>query len=126
MTELNFQKEKVEQVVQDFKKLTLSAHQKESVNKISMLMKQFLPLKMNAIKGSMWLTIKKWQSSHGKPLADLSKMTNEKRIEAVKELISMGREQTMKMLIDPDGQKELLDDAFEKATKMALDVMEKQ
>lgn len=126
MTELNFQKEKVEQVVQDFKKLTLSTHQKESVNKISMLMKQFLPLKMNAIKGSMWLTIKKWQSIHGKPLADLSKMTNEKRIEAVKELISMGREQTMKMLIDPDGQKELLDDAFEKATKMALDVMEKQ
>ncbi len=88
-----------------------------------MLMKQFLPLSLMAVKGSMWITIKEWQLKNKITIADLSPMPLEKRMKAIEDLITLGRIKLSRMLVDPEGQKDILKQAFDKATEMALKVM---
>ncbi len=122
---LIFNEVKVNEVVQDFKKIKLQKYQKDLVGKIAMLMKGFLPLSLMAIKGSMWIAIKQWQVKHEMTVADLPNMPPAEKMESVIELIQLGRDKMSRMLVNPEEQSELLKEVFEKATQVAMKGMKK-
>ena len=75
--------------------------------------KHFLNLKLNAIKGSMWLTIKQWQEKNKKNLSNIKILPREEQEEALMELISLGKKRIKKMMVNPEEQSEALDTAFQ-------------
>ena len=71
---LKFNEEDVNKAEKDYKKLNLDKFQREAINKIALLMDHFLDLKLNAIKGSMWLTIRQWQEDNQKSISVISSL----------------------------------------------------
>jgi len=110
---LKFNEEEVSKVENDYRKLTLDKNQREAIDKIARLMKHFLNLKLNAIKGSMWLTIKQWQEKNKKNLSTIRLLTREAQVDALIELISLGKKRIKKMMVCPEEQNEDLDAAFQ-------------
>ena len=110
---LKFNEEEVSKVEHDYRKLTLDKFQREAIDKIARLMKHFLNLKLNAIKGSMWLTIKQWQEKSKKNLSDIGLLPREAQEEALIELISLGKARIKKMMVRPEEQIDALDTAFQ-------------
>ena len=110
---LKFNEEEVGKAERDYKKLTLDKFQREAIDKIARLMDHFIDLKLNAIKGSMWLTIKQWQEKNQKNLSDLGSLPNEAQEQALIELISLGKARIKKMMASPEEQSEALDTAFQ-------------
>ena len=117
--ELKFKDSEVNKVIDDFKKIKMEPFQKELVQNIAMLLKQFIPLPKMAIKGSMWFTIKEWQVQHEKTLSELDTMPYQEMKKAVTELIQLGRDKIKKMLANPEEQENLLNDTFDKVIKVA-------
>jgi len=117
--ELKFKDSEVNKVIDDFKKIKMEPFQKELVQNIAMLLKQFIPLPKMAIKGSMWFTIKEWQVQHEKTLSELDTMPYQEMKKAVTELIKLGRDKIKKMLANPEEQENLLNDTFDKVIKVA-------
>ena len=76
-------------------------------------MKHFLNLKLNAIKGSIWLTIKQWQELNQKNLSTIESLPREAQEEALIELISLGKKRIKKMMVRPEEQNDALDTAFQ-------------
>jgi hypothetical protein len=121
---LKFNEEEVSKVEKDFRKLTLDKFQREAIDKIALLMKHFLNLKLNAIKGSMWLTIKQWQEINQKNLSTISSLPRSAQEEALIELITLGKKRIKKMMVNPAEQGEALDTAFQgvvEAVKIFID-----
>jgi len=110
---LKFNEKEVNKVEHDYRKLTLDKFQREAIDKIARLMKHFLNLKLNAIKGSMWLTIKQWQELNQKNLSSISSLPREEQEDALIELISLGKERIKKMMVSPEEQNDELNTAFQ-------------
>ena len=110
---LKFKEEEISKVENDYRKLTLDKFQRDAIDKIARLMKHFLNLKLNAIKGSMWLTIKQWQEINQKNLSTISSLPRAAQEEALIELITLGKKRIKKMMINPEEQGEALDTAFQ-------------
>ena len=123
---LKFNKEEVSKVEKDYKKLALDIYQREAIDKIARLMKHFLNLKLNAIKGSMWLTIKQWQEKNKKTLSDIGLLPREAQEEALIELISLGKKRIKKMMARPEEQIDELDTAFQGVVEAVKIFMNKQ
>ena len=123
---LKFNKEEVSKVEKDYKKLTLDTYQREAIDKIARLMKHFLNLKLNAIKGSMWLTIKQWQEKNKKTLSDIGLLPREAQEEALIELISLGKKRIKKMMVRPEEQSDHLDTAFQGVVEAVKIFMKKK
>ncbi len=110
---LKFKEEEVKKAEKDYKKLTLDAFQREAIDKIALLMDHFLNLKLNAIKGSMWLTIRQWQDKNQTPLSAIKSLPREAQEQALIELISLGKQRIKKMMVNPKEQSDALDAAFQ-------------
>ena len=110
---LKFNKEEVSKVEKNYRKLNLDKFQREAIDKIARLMKHFLNLKLNAIKGSMWLTIKQWQELNQKNLSTISSLPRAAQEEALIELITLGKKRIKKMMVNPEEQGEALNTAFQ-------------
>ncbi len=110
---LKFNDEKVSRAEDDYKKLKLNKSQREAVDKIALLMAHFLDLQLNAIKGSMWLTIRQWQEDKKQSISTISSLPRNAQEQAVIELITLGKERIKKMMISPEKQGEALDTAFQ-------------
>jgi hypothetical protein len=110
---LKFNEEDVKKAEKDYKKLNLDKFQREAIDKIALLMDHFLDLKLNAIKGSMWLTIRQWQEANQKNISVIGSLPRKAQEQALIELISLGKERIKKMMVDPEGQRENLDTAFQ-------------
>lgn len=123
---LKFIEEEVKKVEKDYKKLTLDKFQREAIDKIALLMEHFLNLKLNAIKGSMWLTIKQWQEANQKNLSVIGSLPKNAQEQALIELISLGKERIKKMMVRPEEQKEALDTAFQGVVEAVKIYMKKR
>ena len=123
---LKFNEEEVSKVEKDYRKLTLDKFQRDAIDKIARLMKHFLNIKLNAIKGSMWLTIKQWQEINKKNISDIELLPREEQEEALIELISLGKKRIKKMMVRPEEQKDALDAAFQGVVEAVKIFMNKQ
>ena len=110
---LKFKEDEISKVENDYRKLTLDKFQREAIEKIARLMKHFLNLKLEAIKGSMWLTIKQWQEINQKNLSTISSLPKAAQEEVLIELITLGKKRIKKMMVNPEEQGEALDTAFQ-------------
>jgi len=110
---LKFNEEEVNKAEKDYRKLTLDKFQRDAIDKIAHLMMHFLNLKLNAIKGSMWLTIKQWQENNKKNLSDIELLPREAQEEALIELITLGKARIKKMMVPTEEQNDALDTAFQ-------------
>ena len=79
------------------------------------MMHQFLPIPVIAIKGNTWYSIKQWQVNNKMMIESITKMNPQERLKAAKELFVLGKERMLNMLVNPDEQKHLIDEAYEKA-----------
>ena len=89
-------------------------------------MDHFIDLKLNAIKGSMWLTIKQWQDENQKTLSDIGSLRREAQEQALIELISLGKKRIKKMMVNPEEQSEALDTAFQGVVEAVKIYMKKK
>ena len=110
----------------DYRKLTLDKFQREAIDKIARLMTHFLNLKLEAIKGSMWLTIKQWQEKNKKKLSDIRLLPREAQEEALIELIFLGKKRIKKMMVRPEEQVDALDTAFQGVVEAVKIYLNKQ
>ena len=76
-------------------------------------MEHFLHLKLSAIKGSMWLTIRQWQEDNQKNISIIGSLPRKAQEQALIELISLGKERIKKMMVNPEDQSDALDTAFQ-------------
>ena len=123
---LKFNEEEVSKAEKDYRKLTLDKFQREAIDKIARLMKHFLNLKLEAIKGSMWLTIKQWQEINKKKLSAIGLLPREAQEEALIDLISLGKNRIKKMMARPEEQKDALDTAFQGVVEAVKIFLNKQ
>jgi len=114
---LRFDQAKVTQVENDYKKLTISQDQRQLIDQIAQMMQNFLPLSLMAIRGNTWYTIKEWQQKHKMSISEIAQMEPRKRFELAKDLFVLGKERMIHMLADPEEQKGILDEVYEKAWK---------
>jgi len=121
-----FDKEKVEQVEKDFSKLELTPGSKGIITQSAQLLSQFLPLSVTAIKGNTWYVLKEWQMETKQTLAEAVTNNPDGLIDIVKVLFQRGKERTKKLLVNPEEQQELIDDAFDKAYDLYLSYAKKR
>ncbi|MFX1237297.1 MAG: hypothetical protein ACFFAS_07805 [Promethearchaeota archaeon] len=114
-TTLNFKTNLVAKVEEDYNKIEFNPELKDFVQKMGSLMHNFVPLSTMAIKGNIWYCIKDWQKKNQSSIMVIYTKKPEERMKIAKEFILMIKERMKHMLVDPEGQKELLDKAFEKA-----------
>ena len=114
---LRFDQAKVTQAEEDYKKLTITPDVRQLIDQIAQMMQNFLPLSLMAIRGNTWYTIKQWQQQNKMSIAEMPKMNPQQRFKLAKELFETGKERMTHMLADPEGQKQLLDEVYDKAWK---------
>ena len=115
-----FDETKVKEVEKNFNKIELTPAQRGIITQSAQLLSQFLPLSEMAIKGNTWYVIKEWQNETKQTMADMAKMTGEEMLVIVKELFSKGKERTKRLLINPEEQQDIIDEAYEKAYDLYL------
>ena len=114
---LKFDQAKVTQAENDYKKLTISPDVRQLIEQIAQMMQNFLPISAMAVKGNTWYTIKQWQQKSKLSIAEMPKMNPQERFKLAEELFEIGKERMAHMLVDPEGQKELIDEVYDKAWK---------
>ena len=111
---LKFDQVKVTQAEDDYKKLTISPDIRQFLEQSAQLIQNFIQLPVMAIRGNAWYSIKTWQKKYKKSIVEIAKMSPAERLNTAKELFDIGKERMMNMLVKPEEQKELLDEAYEK------------
>jgi len=114
---LRFDQAKVSQAENDYQKLIISPEVRQLIDQIAQMMQNFLPLSTMAIRGNTWYTIKQWQKKNKMSIAEMPKMNPQERFKLAKELFEIGKEKMTHMLVDPEEQRQILDDVYEKAWK---------
>ena len=112
---LKLDAKKVSQAEEEYKKLKITPEQRQLIDQIAQMMQQFVPIPVMAIKGNTWLSIKQWQTNNKMMIESITKMNPEQRLKSAKELFDLGKERMVNMLANPEEQKNLLDEAYEKA-----------
>ncbi len=114
---LKFDQAKVTQAENDYKKLTISPEVRQLIEQIAQMMQNFLPISAMAVKGNTWYTIKQWQQKSKMSIAEMPKMNPQERFRLAKELFEIGKERMAHMLVDPEGQKELIEEVYDNVWK---------
>jgi hypothetical protein len=121
-----FDEQKVKEVEKDFNKIELTPGQKGIIGQSAQLLSQFLPLSVMAIKGNTWFVIKEWQNDTKQTMADMAKMTPEEMLKTVQDLFERGKKRMRKLLINPDEQQQVVDEAYQKAYELYLEYAQKR
>ena len=115
---LRFDQAKVKKVEEDYKTLKVSAEQRQLIDQIAQLMQNFLPLSVMAIKGNTWYTVKQWQEENHMTIGEIARMDPPERFKTAKKLFILGKERMKHMLANPEEQKHLIDEVYDKAWKV--------
>ncbi len=121
-----FDKKKVEEVERDFRKLELTPGAKGIITQSAQLLSQFLPLSVTAIKGNTWYVLKEWQQDTKQTLPEVVSKHPEKLPEIVEELFQRGKARAKRLLINPDEQQDIIDNAFDKANDLYMSYAKKR
>jgi len=79
-----------------------------------------------AARGVIWLSMREWQISHKKTIAEIRDLPIPMRLKAVKEIFNIGKRMLKNMLNEPKEQNEMLIDiASENAFKLFIDYLSK-
>ena len=115
---LNFDEEKVAKLEEDFQKIDIDEESKNMVKAAAQLLSTYVPISEMAIMGNGWLSLTEWQVKNKTTIMDAMIGASPERMKEIfTELNDIGRRRMMLMLEDPEGQKELLDEAFDKVLK---------
>ena len=123
---LKFKEEAIQKAKDEYKQIKLEPLQKELIQQTAGLLKQYVPIPLMAVKGSMWHTIRRYQTENKMTLAELAELPPREKFSEYMKLIDIGKEQIQKMLINSDEQTKLLDEAFVEVKKIATQVFEER
>ncbi len=112
---LKFDLKKVQEAEDEYKKLTITPEQRQLIEQIAQMMQNLLPLSVMAIKGNTWYSIKEWQVNNKMKITEIAQINPHDRLKKAKELFLLGKERTCSMLANPEEQKHLIEEAYQKA-----------
>jgi len=98
----------------------------ESVNAMAPILSKMFNISDNAAKGVFWLTARDWQIKNHKTHEELIKMNETEYNKSFIELFEILRERVMKLLVNPEEQKELLDETIDKILNIAQEFGKKR
>ena len=81
---------------------------------VAKIITKFFNLPYNAAKGISWLTVKDWQIKSHTFLNDLSSMSQTQRDNTVKEILDLYKQRLMRILNEPEEQKQLVNEVMDK------------
>ncbi|MFX1277406.1 MAG: hypothetical protein ACFFBP_09115 [Promethearchaeota archaeon] len=87
---------------------------KEVADGVAQLITNFFNIPLNAAKGISWLTVKEWQTKSHTLHGDLINMSQTERDNAVKEILDIYKQRLIRLLNDPEEQKQNIDEVMNK------------
>ncbi len=92
------------------------------IKDISKLLCQFISISEEAMAGITSNSLSEWQEKHGQNISEIAKLPPLGRLDVVKELFCMGKENLKNLVPDSQKDKELfLDIAYDKGFKLYLE-----
>ncbi len=104
-----------------YEKVKYTPEQSKLIDEISKVLCIIIQIPEIAMKGIVWNALREWQLKNKKTIAEISKLSIARRLNAVKEIFYQGNKILKSMLKQPKSKNEIfLDIAFEKAFKYYL------
>jgi len=111
---LKFDELKVSKLEEDFRKITLDSQTRKMIKNAGKLLAQHVPLSEMAIMGNGWYSLQEWQVKNQTRIFDAIMKDPSQFKNIMKELMDIGKRRMKKLLLDPEEQDALLDEAFGK------------
>ena len=119
MSELAFQKSKIEEVEKDFQKLNLNAIQRGMIAQAAQVYVKYLPISEMAIKGFISFAMRDYQIKNKKDLSTYLEWPPEEQLKSVWEIAGFLKERLTKLLVEPS-QEPILEKAIKEAVEKSL------
>jgi len=115
---INFNKEILKSTEQDYKKVKITAEQSKTIQEISKLLLELIPLSELILKDCILHTLKEWQIKNNKLINEIVDMPIGRKLNAIKEMFNIGKKKLKSALTEPKKKSEIIIDiAFEKVFK---------
>ena len=122
--DIKFRISAVQEAEEYYKRLHMTAEQKKQVDSISKVLSHHVSIPERAIKGFFWRVLREYQIRRHMGLDESKNLSIDERIEGLKEIFSLLREDLTRILVDPE-QSPLLDKAFEQSLNLIKEQLTK-